>query len=1258
MPVGELVEARRAILQYHSTTEDVGRAIVAGGFRLPTLPEYAKTHRYEIPTLSVSDEPRWASSYYPQGVMLEITMDPRAKPLKRSHRRSTRRGENLEQSVNRWIRETEAKGRKWVHVGPGIQGTVGNQILDLSAIQSVRVIGPAQGPYESLDEAFSLKAADRRVLDAFLSRKEATGKRMYTDGRTLTLDWFMGGPFAEWAGTTLRLRRAPGTRSENTVLRYIEKNSRTKAVVPVGGSLRVEHVHLGGYGDQDNWRAIAREGSTVVGVSDYSTHNGRVSIQGIEVEKGERRRGVASAIYQAIKKKQGVSVIPASTLTDLGSAWRKGLGEDALDERRGEWLFHTTNPMDARKILKQGRILSRPFTSLSLTATWSGAVVFVFNKAKMRDRFMPVEYTREWAFAHPEHASYIAGMPETPFGEGGTASKFAGYSHEREWISKSGDDYAITLKPGDLDRILVVAPVSTDVEVQGIAAALHPHQAKEMLAKLPRATAVRVNLMTDMKALAKSSGLLKPLDVMWRDRGRNVKTKEKEKLKSLKAMSKDKHGLNFVDFLIDTLTSKKFKGKFKAGVAAGESVEEALVERRGDWLFHTTSFDALPKIVRSQELQGNDFVSFSREPWSFDITGADVVLVFDKAAIRKKVLPVKYTEQWYDRWPEHAAYIAGEGWREQYTQPDWLYEPPPGLDPEEEEFWEPDEADVEAAYRDAELQSFLHKNLEREWITRRPGSMRFKPAELDRVLVLDRTKVPAVRKMMAGVLAPELVMAKGRKRMPESVSELLDERRGQWLFHTTKLQYLSKIASRERLEGFPYVSMSVNPVVNTTISGRDVVLVFRRNRNMEIQLEEVEYTRAWVEDNLERGAYIIGLSGLEAVRDMYKYQEAIERQAEKEGIERDSEDWYVFVGDIDVDEAALADVITDSITMHKAEREWISDDETVVFDPEDLDRVLVVDKQQVPKVRETLKGIVKPGNVMAMSRRQVRRQESLDEGKAIGTLLMKGNVEERDRPLRFTPPETIKAAIRRAGSNSGRAIQRVYQEARTALRPVIDRLAAGDLALEDAQLRSAVAFRRVYERMRQIGRRASGLQELAADSTLYREEEKWFRSAVREEIRYWNTFLEEVDNGTARNIGQRFNAYIDALRFMYEATRIATMPDNVLLHWMGPRDERLCEGCAYMLEMSPFTKDNIPAVPRDGMTNCLTHCRHHIVVRVANDLNEVVRRRQQLPRRDRMVRALKERLRRSGRALARPNATRARNPFKGSRITAPVSKPI
>jgi len=162
--------------------------------------------------------------------------------------------------------------------------------------------------------------------------------------------------------------------------------------------------------------------------------------------------------------------------------------------------------------------------------------------------------------------------------------------------------------------------------------------------------------------------------------------------------------------------------------------------RRGQWLFHTTTYKALPKILKDGEIKPgtyDGFVSFSEYPITGgDISGNDVVLVLDKRRLAPLLDKVEYTEDWYDDHREQAAYIAGEGWREQYEPPDWLYEPPEDLDPEEADWWEPDPEDVEAEERVAELSSFLFKEGEREWVSKREGrSIKVGDGWLDRVLV-------------------------------------------------------------------------------------------------------------------------------------------------------------------------------------------------------------------------------------------------------------------------------------------------------------------------------------------------------------------------------------------------------------------------------------------------------------------------------------------------------------------------------------------
>jgi hypothetical protein len=280
---------------------------------------------------------------------------------------------------------------------------------------------------------------------------------------------------------------------------------------------------------------------------------------------------------------------------------------------------------------------------------------------------------------------------------------------------------------------------------------------------------------------------------------------------------------------------------------------------------------------------------------------------------------------------------------------------------------------------------------------------------------------------------------------------------------------------------------------------------------------------------------------------------------------------------------------------------------------------------------------------------------ALQEGKAIGTALMKANVGERDLSMRYLPRGRIRDAIQRAAQNAPAALAQVYVNHRGALLGVVNGMSVGRLTRDEARVRSAKLTREAYERVREIARRASAVDTLAHEGRIYAEEEKWFRSAVREEIGYFHAFLEDVRRGRAQNIPERVEAYVRALRFMYEAARVQAMPDNVLLYWTGPRqaqDEHVCDGCEYLMERSPFTKDTLPAVPRDGMTQCLTNCRHRILVRVARDLNEVVRRRAVVGRRETMIRRLNEMKAAAGLGRASPKTKGlARDPFRGASPT-------
>ena len=153
-----------------------------------------------------------------------------------------------------------------------------------------------------------------------------------------------------------------------------------------------------------------------------------------------------------------------------------------------------------------------------------------------------------------------------------------------------------------------------------------------------------------------------------------------------------------------------------------------------DELYHTTSYGGAISILKSGEVQPKNyegFVSFS-EPLSDrigDIEANNVTIVFKKSSIESQIEKVIYDPEWFYNHRDQAAYIAGEGWQEQWTPPEDCYD--------YEEDWE-DEECYEEAYAEAEYNSFEYKEDEKEWVSRVEGTpVSFSIEDVLRIFVYD-----------------------------------------------------------------------------------------------------------------------------------------------------------------------------------------------------------------------------------------------------------------------------------------------------------------------------------------------------------------------------------------------------------------------------------------------------------------------------------------------------------------------------------------
>ncbi len=274
----------------------------------------------------------------------------------------------------------------------------------------------------------------------------------------------------------------------------------------------------------------------------------------------------------------------------------------------------------------------------------------------------------------------------------------------------------------------------------------------------------------------------------------------------------------------------------------------------------------------------------------------------------------------------------------------------------------------------------------------------------------------------------------------------------------------------------------------------------------------------------------------------------------------------------------------------------------------------------------------------------------LDEGKSLSA--WSGGARRRRLGAQIRANTGYKRLISQEKSYATRGFTQVLQNFRGVVQGLVQRYRQGRITLPVLQRQTADKFRAVYMEAWAAGRRSSGvfkLQKRVARPT--RDEEKWFRSAVREELSYWQNFLTELkglekQKGRVHSVESRLDMYVDSVWYMFQSGRVSGLPDTVLLHWVPKRKKGvMCPGCAYMVDHSPFPRDLMPTVPRAGDTPCLSRCVHKVVARFVAP-GEVKKRVAELPSKLEMKRALQGFMR--GQKYKRKKS-KAYNPWLGQR---------
>lgn len=129
-----------------------------------------------------------------------------------------------------------------------------------------------------------------------------------------------------------------------------------------------------------------------------------------------------------------------------------------------------------------------------------------------------------------------------------------------------------------------------------------------------------------------------------------------------------------------------------------------------------------------------------------------------------------------------------------------------------------------------------------------------------------------------------------------------------------------------------------------------------------------------------------------------------------------------------------------------------------------------------------------------------------------------------------------------------------------------------------------------YEDAYRLGTQAAGLTQTGSLVVIGDDERRWLDSMFNQEMKYFNKLLDVlVRRDASSNSKNRLARYANAVRSVFEASRVLQVPDNHLIYWVL-QSNNPCSHCRFLHRNSPYTKNTLPTTPKAGSTACLDHC--------------------------------------------------------------------
>lgn len=248
----------------------------------------------------------------------------------------------------------------------------------------------------------------------------------------------------------------------------------------------------------------------------------------------------------------------------------------------------------------------------------------------------------------------------------------------------------------------------------------------------------------------------------------------------------------------------------------------------------------------------------------------------------------------------------------------------------------------------------------------------------------------------------------------------------------------------------------------------------------------------------------------------------------------------------------------------------------------------------------------------------------IDEGKSIGTYKVQDLKLHNDAITAAMDPAALNKLRHNGATQGRRALAKIKDRTESALMTAIEAYQTGKIVESEFKQMMQQLMRSGWYDTFKAGVRAGGVPAIAIGkgrtrAKLKEGDDKWFKSAMTHEMRYLNRLVRDiVGNDYKMPLPRRVKMYMDSLDSFFESSRVIALPDTTLIHWTGPADKVTCASCRYLFEQSPFTKHNLPTVPRAGLSLCLTSCRDKLLIRVTTP-DAVMEAQEGAPTRDQHV---------------------------------------